>query len=64
MDIVTYAVVNGISVEDAKAVLEEMAKDDTEKKSVVPQFDLYHSYDRRHYADRGAARSVPLAYTQ
>lgn len=67
MDIVTYAAVNGLSVAEAKQVLVEMAKNTKEVFRVNPSDVLhsviYPSYDRGHYAGRGAARSVPLAYT-
>ena len=67
MDITTYAAANGITIEDAKAVL---GSDSTQKGQETEQ-DVSPANPRdyipvdtgRHYAGRGAARSVPLAYT-
>jgi len=67
MDIVTYAALHGITVEDAKAVLgsdsAQKGQDTQQEVSPANPRDYIPVEPGRHYAGRGAARSVPLAYT-
>ena len=65
MDIVTYAAVNGVTVEDAKVVLEEMGTAIPEKASVEAMMEALLNKGPRdgRRSPVGSARAVPLAYS-